>query len=204
MIVGGTVAIVTVREVRLDELLRSTHPVRHGILMNKYDDLNATLHFEQWGARDDVRKVFESTEQEYLALEARYTKRERKADGHLTVTIGKFPEEVKQLESRFFKKLESMYAINHLMNQIRGLLPENSLFPFGKEEVRIELWRDNGQYHGKVYRKFPEGALTGQMKQVEQPVEEFSGPELPMMYKRFWTEPPNKNRGSTEAMKTSP
>jgi tRNA A-37 threonylcarbamoyl transferase component Bud32 len=211
LIVGGIVATTSMTEMRLREMLtRSMSPRQHGILMDKYDDLNTTLHLEQWGVRDDVRKVFESTEQEYLALEARYTKRERKADGHLTVTIGKFPEEVKQIESRFFKKLESMYALAPIRNQIRGLLPENSLFPFGVQEARIELWRADGQYHGKVYvnKKVDQRVLNqstgkvigGEVVTDESPTEEFSGPELPTMYKRFWTESPN--RGSTAAMKT--
>jgi tRNA A-37 threonylcarbamoyl transferase component Bud32 len=184
IIVGG---IVGTTGIVMAPRIFSTMPVSRGILTDKYHDLNTTLHFDRYGFGGDVQRVFESTEQEYLALEARFTKRERKGDGHLTVTIGKFPEEVKKIESRFFKKLEALLASSGLMNQVRGLLPENSLFPFGTQEARIELWRDNGQYHGKVYGKSPEGGITEQMKLVDQAVEEFSGPELPKMYERFWT-----------------
>jgi tRNA A-37 threonylcarbamoyl transferase component Bud32 len=187
LIVGGVVVTLGAWMGGRPEVAWKSVPVKQGVLMDKYNDLNTTLHFEQYGLRDSVRRVFESTEQEYLGLEARYTKRERKADGHLTVTIGNFSQEVKQLESRFFKKLEAMYEIRHLMNQIKGLLPENSLFPFGAQEARIELWRDNGQFHGKVYRKFATGEFKGPVTVEEHGVaEEFSGQELPMMYKRFW------------------
>jgi tRNA A-37 threonylcarbamoyl transferase component Bud32 len=188
LIVGSVVVTLGAWMGGRPEVAWKSVPIQHGVLMDKYNDLNTTLHFEQYGLRDSVRRVFESTEQEYLALEARYTKRERKADGHVTVTIGNFSQEEKQLETRFFKKLEAMYEIRHLMNQIRELLPENSLFPFGAQEARIELWRDNGQYHGKVCRKVPPGENKGLGKVGEEQVaEEFSGPELPMMYKRFWT-----------------
>jgi hypothetical protein len=158
-----------------------------GILMGRYKDLDTTLHLDRFHFRDDVRRIFESIEEEYLALEARFTKRERTPDG-IMVSIGSFSAETDGLEKRFWAKLEAVIGRSLSMEQVKKQLPEHSLFPFGRSEARIELQRENGQYHGKVYR-------TGRVESKGAPisgealVEDFSGPELPPMYKRFWIEP---------------
>ena len=200
LIVGGVVVTLGAWMGGRPEVVWKTGPIQHGILMDRYNDLNTTLHFEQYGSRDSVRRVFESTEQEYLALEARFTKREWQDKNHLRVTIRKFEEDLKQLESLFFNKLQ---AATHgsFMADIRRQLPEHKIFPFGGQEVHIELWREDGQYHGKVTQDFPEESIPRGIKMVEKTIEEFSGPELPPMYKRFWTEPAKPERGLSGAGK---
>src|SRR5262249_23699998 len=94
----------------------------------------------------------------------------------------------------FFKKLQTA-THGSFMVDIHQQLPENSLFPFGSQEVRIELWREDGQYHGKVSQEVLEGQPP-QAKMVEKAVEEFSGLELPPMYKRFWIEPSRPGEGT--------
>jgi hypothetical protein len=193
LLVGGAVAIVSVRLAnRAMEmgLFEEFGPGKMTILGSHYRDLVTTVHLDRYGFHDDVRRVFESTEAEYLALEARFTKREWQDKDRLRVKIRKFEEEVKKLEERFFSKLQTA-THGSFMADIRRQLPENSLFPFGSKEVHIELWREDGQYHGKVTEESRE-LVDGQAKMVEKPIEEFSNLELPPMYKRFWIEPGQK------------
>jgi predicted Ser/Thr protein kinase len=157
------------------------------ILQDRYRDLATTLGIDRFGRQfeDDVRAVFESTEQEYLALEARFTMREKDKNGHQIVIIKPFfDQEAEQLEKRFWAKLQILMQNKYVGSQnmlgaARAQLPENSLFPFVVHGAKIELWRENGQFHGKVDK-----SVTGGNEQF---VEEFSGPELPKMYKRFWS-----------------
>jgi tRNA A-37 threonylcarbamoyl transferase component Bud32 len=183
LLVGGAVAIFGVREAaqRAMEMRafaegRSKDMV---ILGSRYRDLITTTHLDTFGFGDDVHKVFQSTEAEYLALESRFTKRERQEVDRVRITIGKFPEEAKQLETLFLHKLQSV-TNGMFMNAVRTQLPEGKTFPFGAKEVRIELWQEDGLYHGKVALDTQGGG--------QQTAEEFSGHELPPMYKRFWIE----------------
>jgi predicted Ser/Thr protein kinase len=156
------------------------------ILRDKYRDLATTLGFDRFGHQfeNDVRAVFESTEQEYLAMESRFTKREKDAKGHQKITIRPFfDQEVEQLERRFWAKLQTLMQNKWVANQdmlraARAQLPEGTMFPSVAHGARIELWQENGQYHGKVDK-----SVTGGDDNL---VEEFSGPELPKMYERFW------------------
>jgi hypothetical protein len=162
------------------------------ILGNRYRDLVTTTHLDNFGFGGDVRKVFQSTEAEYLALESRFTKRERKEGNRVLVTIGKFSQDVKELETLFLNKLQNV-TNGMFTNTFRQQL-ENKIFPFGSKDVRIELWQENGLFHGKVTQEFPEEPAKGQVKMIEKTVEEFSGPDLPPMYKRFWIEPAKLGR----------
>jgi tRNA A-37 threonylcarbamoyl transferase component Bud32 len=154
-----------------------------GLLQQKHLDLQTTLGLPQWQGDviRDIALVFRSSEEEYMALEARFTKRQKVEGRPLKVTILPFTDERNQLEKRFWAKLEvllSKASVVQATEIARKQLPDGSLFPFGKEEVTIELWRDNELYHGKVFR----GEAT------DKPVEEFSNPKLPLMYERFWVE----------------
>jgi hypothetical protein len=190
LLVVGAIAIFSVREAARMRELRAFEVHGSGkmtILGGRYRDLATTLHLDRFAFDDDVRRIFESTEAEYLALEARFTKRERQEGNRVRVTICSFEEGAKKLETRFFNKLQTA-THGSFMADIRRQLPENDLFPFGRQEVRIELWREDSQYHGKVVQQRRE-LVDGQGKMVEKPIEEFSGLELPPMYKRFWIEP---------------
>src|SRR5262249_41668237 len=113
-------------------------------------------------------------------LEARFTKMER-GMGRMTVTIRPFPQEVKQLEERFWAKLDALLRFTGLsLQDVHKQIPEGTLFPFGKEPVHIELWRTNNTFFGKATRGDPVAK--------EARVEEFSGPKLPQMYERFWND----------------
>jgi hypothetical protein len=193
LLVVGAIAIYSVRTAERMRALRAFEERGSGkmtILGGRYRDLATTLHLDRFGFDDDVRRIFESTEAEYLALESRFTKRERKEGNLIRVTIRSFDKQAKDLEDLFFKKLQSA-THGSLMVDIHRQLPENKLFPFGRQEVRIELWQEDGQYHGKVTQEDPAGK-PGQ----EQTVEEFSGLELPPMYKRFWSEPSRPGEGT--------
>jgi tRNA A-37 threonylcarbamoyl transferase component Bud32 len=151
------------------------------LLGQKHHDLETTLHLSRWGVGRDIDEVFRTTESEYVQLEARFTKLERD-QGRVTVTIRPFPQEAKQLEERFWAKLDSLLRFTGVnMQDVHKQIPEGSLFPFGKEPVRIELWRTMDLYHGKVTR--------GEDAAKEPRVEEFSGAKLPAMYERFWIDP---------------
>jgi tRNA A-37 threonylcarbamoyl transferase component Bud32 len=201
LLVGGVVAIFSVRQAGRWMEMRAFEEHGSGkmtILGGRYRDLVTTVHLDRFGLGEDVRQVFESTEAEYLALEARFTKRERKEGNRIRVTIRSFEKDAKDLEKLFFDKLQSA-THGSFMVDIHRQLPENRLFPFGRQEVRIELWREDGQYHGKVSQEVLEGQPP-EAKMVEKAVEEFSGPALPPMYKRFWIEP-NVDRQSQQVLK---
>jgi tRNA A-37 threonylcarbamoyl transferase component Bud32 len=199
LLVSGAVAILTTRQAAqraLEMRAQAEYGFRDMVILgNRYRDLVTTTHLDQYGFGPDVERVFRSTEAEYLALESRFTKRERKEGNRVRISIGKFPEEVKELESLFLNKLQTT-THGTFMNDFRRQLPENKIFPFGSKDVRIELWREDGLYHGKVSQEVPDGQ-AGQVKMVEKAIEEFSGPELPPMYKRFWIEPDFKG-GATK------
>jgi tRNA A-37 threonylcarbamoyl transferase component Bud32 len=174
-------------EARSPATVATMKPTGQGlsILEDRYRDFRT-----KWGLQwfqTDAEDIFRRTVEEYLALEARFTKRERDGAGRLTITIKPFTTELQELDKRFQSNLQSV--IERDMRQ-RGAsakgkgndsprFVDQSAFPFGKEEARIEIWRENNWYRGKVYR----GTDTGK----DKPVEEFSGPQLPKMYERFWT-----------------
>jgi tRNA A-37 threonylcarbamoyl transferase component Bud32 len=163
------------------------------ILGDRYRDLVTTTNLDRFGFGDNVRQVFQSAERDYLALESRFTKRERKERNRVRVSIGKFSDDVKDQETLFLNKLQSV-TNGMFMNEFRRQLPENKIFPFGSKEVHIELWREEGLFHGKVTQEF-----AGQPD--AQTLEEFSGLELPPRYKRFWIEPEPMRQGVGEAQK---
>jgi tRNA A-37 threonylcarbamoyl transferase component Bud32 len=181
IVFGGKSVAMRAQAVAEREATRATQQM--ALLTRKQNDLLRTLHFNSdWGVGRDIAEVFRSTEAEYVQLEARFTKREPTAFGRATVTIRPFTEEVKELEKRFWAKLDPLLRTTGQagVEDAHKQIPEGSLFPFGKEEVRIELWRTNNTYYGKVTRGAPAAK--------ESRVEEFSGPRLPTMYERFLTD----------------
>jgi tRNA A-37 threonylcarbamoyl transferase component Bud32 len=155
-------------------LVQNTVP--QGVLKPQYTNLVTTLGLDRYGLERQVGEVFRTTEDEYLALESSFTKRERDTDGHLKVTVLPFKDDVDQLEERFWAKLESILWDHNLKKQARDQLPrKGSLFPFGKEEARIELWHEGKWYHGRVFRGM-----------ADKSTEQFDGPQLPKAYARFW------------------
>src|SRR5262249_13821502 len=124
-------------------------------------------------------------EEEYLALEARFTKRERSGGSRVTTTIRPFATQLQELDRRFQANLDAGGRRDAIKRglKIDGGNPDQggdvNDFPVCKEEDRIEIWRDqNGWYQGRVHL----GTDTGKDKAVE----EFNGPQLPKMYERFW------------------
>jgi tRNA A-37 threonylcarbamoyl transferase component Bud32 len=153
------------------------------ILAEQYSGLITTLGLAQFGLDRRVGEVFRSTEAEYLALESRFTKTNRELNGNqVKVTILPFKEEADQLEQRFWAKLEAILDRPDWRKQARELMPKKGfLFPFGKEQARIEILQEEVRwYHGKVFR--------GQGEPDMPLTEEFSGPQLPKMYERFWAQ----------------
>jgi hypothetical protein len=153
------------------------------ILEDRYRDFKTKyplIWFEK-----DVEEIFRRTEQEYLALEARFTKRERSGGNRVTVTIKPFTTELQELDKRFQSNLQAV-LLRDMQQQGRSFkmdssarFVDQSAFPFGENGARIEIWRDhNGWYQGRVSRGID--AAKGEL------VEEFSGPQLPRMYERFW------------------
>jgi tRNA A-37 threonylcarbamoyl transferase component Bud32 len=151
------------------------------VLGSEYESLVTTLGLDSYIMAPRVREVFQATERDYLALEARFTKRQRDHGGNLKVTILPFRDKASDLDRCFRAKLVTVLGPGYPNNQARNQLPrEGELFPFGQEEVRIEIRPEGGWYHGKVYRG-AKGAAD------PQPAEEFDGPRIPKMYERFWT-----------------
>jgi serine/threonine protein kinase len=154
------------------------------VLSSEYEGLVASFpYLDKYELTHRVHDIFQATEKDYLALEARFTKRLRNHGGDLKVTILPFHDKAIELEERFRAKLETVLSQRYdfyMPNEVRKQLPrEGGLFPFGQEEVRIEIRTDANGYHGKVYRG-AKGAAD------PQPSEEFDGPHLPKIYERFW------------------
>ncbi len=139
--------------------------------------------------KQEVEAVFRKSEAEYLALEARFTKRERTGPSRVTITIKPFATELQELDKRLQSNLHAVIRRNMQQQGMKitsdgktkaenpPQYVDQNAFPFGREEARIEIWRDfNGWYQGKVSRG------------KDKAVEEFSGPQLPKMYERFWAE----------------
>jgi hypothetical protein len=151
---------------------------RQVVLRSEYKGLVAALKLDQRGLMPNVADIFRATEADYLALEARFTKRQRHPNGHLKVTILPFRDKAVELEKRFRAQLEAVLSSSDMIQARKQLPQEGGLFPFGQEEVRIEIRHEGNWYHGKVYR----GADGAAVRQTE----EFDGLQLPKMYERFW------------------
>ncbi len=138
-----------------------------------------------------VNKILRAAYEESVALEARNTEQHTDDSGHLVITIQPYAGPVAKLENRLWSELDAILdrqqqSIARLNLELdppreRGEISLAELcgpgfFGWGKEGVRLELWRVGTWYHWKT--QLP----TGQ-EQSE------SAPQLPKEYQRFWKEP---------------
>jgi len=87
------------------------------------------------------------------------------------------PDEVKALEERVWRKLEAILDPQQLKTARETLPVHDSLFPFGKEEVTIEIGRPKGGgFEWRLSR--PTAPGKGPFN---------SGAALPVEFARFWT-----------------
>jgi hypothetical protein len=69
------------------------------------------------------------------------------------------------------------------IDQYRKQLPtRGSLFAFGHEETKLEIWQEGAWYYWKVMRPGPAAG--------PEPTEEGNGAQLPRRYQRFWQSGP--------------
>jgi serine/threonine protein kinase len=159
----------TAQELQLDGLqVRDPSELRTTLMLSDYE-LN------------NVKQILAGADREYLELEQRYTRRTVKEDedasSHLLVTISQFPEEASQLEDRVWAKLQGIIPDLYRQERLKKQFPpRGALFPFGREETRIEMWQDGAWYYWKVFASGP----------LVQPVEQGNGTQLPRRYQRFW------------------
>ena len=123
----------------------------------------------------EISDVFRVADQEYLKIEQRHTKREIANDGTLIVTVMPFKEELKSLEDRVWSQLQVLLRFNDQYTKAQKLLPvRGSLFPFGTEEITIEISRTPDRFRWRLSKPGDRG--KGQW---------FSAPHLPDDYAHF-------------------
>jgi hypothetical protein len=150
-----------------------------GVLRQNHDDLVRVMRLGRYGLDKPVGDVFRSTEDDYLDLEARFTKRERGDDGHLKVIILPFKDEADKLYERFLAKLKLVLDAN-MYKAAEDYFRPRQFFPFGQQKVKLEMWRHGGWYHGNVITGVDGPGVPGK--------QEFDGPQLPKAYERFWAD----------------
>jgi len=137
-------------------------------------------------AREAINEILRSADQAYLKIEQRYAKRTVDKLGNPTVTVMPFKEELKNLEDRVWLQLQAVFPgptfkgagrpMQWEFEKARTLLPiHGSLFPFGTEEITIELARKPDGFRWRLSKPGDPG--MGQW---------FNGPQLPEEYARFW------------------
>jgi hypothetical protein len=126
-----------------------------------------------------INNVFRAADQEYLMIEARHTRANYDdATSDLVVTVMPFSEELKSLEDRVWLQMAAILEKQRL-EKAKLLLPlRGSLFPFGKEKVKIALnWTNDGGYRWRLLPVADDGGLPPYQR----------GRELPIEYVRFWS-----------------
>jgi serine/threonine protein kinase len=161
-----------------------------GLLVGDPDELETTLSLFS-GQLNKIKQILRGADREYLDMEQRHTSRtvsrEPGSQGHLLVTISPFVEEATQLESRVWAKLNSILIYNDQQAKAEQQLPQRgSLFAFGREEVKVEIWREGSWYHWKVTPDAPPPFPPGQAGPSQVVMEEGNGTQLPRRYERFW------------------
>jgi hypothetical protein len=152
----------------------TTENLFEGLLVGDLDELKTTLTLTEYELKG-MKQVLQGADREYLEMELAHTRRHFDDAGHLIVTIAPFAEEVSQLETRVWAKLESLLSRFTLEKLKKQWPARGGLFPFGTGEARIEIWQEGSWYYWKVDR-----AKAGQYS------EEANGVQLPRRYQRFW------------------
>jgi tRNA A-37 threonylcarbamoyl transferase component Bud32 len=142
---------------------------------------------------NQINDILRAADQDYLKIEHRYTKRVATNTVHadpvtrinyakaVKVTVMPFVKELNELENRVWKQIETTLGEgNFRTDKARQLLAiRGSLFPFGTEEVTVELeemWPQTTRgYRWRLTKPGDPG--EGQW---------FTGPQLPAEYARFW------------------
>ena len=150
-------------------------------------DLDITLF--AW--EEQIGDILRYADREYLKIELRHTKQtgDANAQGPVSViaTVMPFTKELEKLQERVWDQLETIVPGAAQRNKMRKLLPiRGGLFPFGTEEVVIEIGREERvidalQLKAGIFRwRFtkPGDPGTGRW---------FEGPKLPPEFARFWT-----------------
>jgi serine/threonine protein kinase len=146
-----------------------------GLVLGDLNELKITLGLSD-NQFDHFKRILAGADKEYLELEQRHTSRTVTWAGgkfpqeHLVVTISPFPEEATDLQNRVWAKLES--TLPFVVYNARKQLPK-TLFAFGQEETKIEIWQEGIWFYWKVMRSAPTP-------------EQGNGKELPPCYQRFW------------------
>jgi serine/threonine protein kinase len=138
---------------------------------------------------DEIRNILRVADEEYLKIEQRFTRREdpfdvtdvvpaaTKPTKAVKVTVLPFKQELKALEDRVYAQIGAVvYNAQPTMDKARKLLPmRSSLFPFGTEEVTIEITQTDSGYRWRFSKPGDPG--RGQW---------FAGKQIPDDYARFW------------------
>jgi tRNA A-37 threonylcarbamoyl transferase component Bud32 len=175
VVLAGIVASLVLYQSRPYQSARNSRQPEwrlEGLQLGDLDVLTTTLRLS-YDQRQNLQQILQAADREYLELELGHTRRSvNRAPGpHLLVTITPFPEEVNQLEDRFWSKLDTILQYYQKENAQKQLPPRGQLFQFGKEETTIEMWQEGTWYHWKVLGS---AAVEG------------NGTQLPRKYERFW------------------
>jgi phage shock protein PspC (stress-responsive transcriptional regulator)/tRNA A-37 threonylcarbamoyl transferase component Bud32 len=198
-----------------------------GLQVGNLDELGVTLHLSP-PKLSNLNLVLQGASRAYLEMEKEHTSRQYDKDGHLKVTIRPFAEQVSELESQTWSKLDSILsegwkspapiavaakverrnspsvptkAVHGAVGsgpfysrkqQVQSQFPpRGAFFDFGKEEVHLEIWRDDPDYEKFDHFVLLTPLLHWKVERLANPkdpgvTQAGDGPELPRRYKRFW------------------
>jgi serine/threonine protein kinase len=122
-----------------------------------------------------VDAILRYADQDYLREESIHTTFKPQSNLRCEAIVGPFPEELKKLEERVWSQLETALGREHV-EKIRPLLaPNGSLFPYGKERVRIEIEYDPAASEWRFTKLSDSGLGKSSHANV-----------LPQEFVRFW------------------
>jgi tRNA A-37 threonylcarbamoyl transferase component Bud32 len=122
-----------------------------------------------------IDAILRFADEDYLILESMHTNYKSMSNTRCVAMVGPFLEERKKLEERVWSQLETALG-RQQVDEIRPLLaPGGSLFPYGKERVRIDIEYDAATSEWR-FTKLADSGLG----------ESSHGSMLPQEYARFW------------------
>jgi hypothetical protein len=167
------VPFLTYQELRRQE---PSPLVLEGMRIKDLDDLSILLQLDGDQPKS-LTEILRQADQEYLRVEKRHLSRSLEK-GHAIVTINPFPDDLRRLENRVRAKLDKILTNPNQKEEAEKLLPQGDrLFAFGREQVCIDSWVQDGWYRWKITRP-REG------RQAEL-ISEGGGPDMPPELKRF-------------------
>ena len=143
--------------------------------------------------RETINQVLRDAHQAYVKLEQETIHRAKNESGHWVTTV-KIEDEGKlaELEDQVWTGLDAIVNLawqKEMRSNLNLRRPgDAAILGFAERHGAIEIWKVGSWYHWKIGAIKNQPGLNGPPSDRVQG-SEYSGPQLPFRYQRFWTEP---------------